>query len=170
MRRLYLLRHAKSSWELAGQMDHARGLTDRGRADTALMTNEMQERGIAPDLIICSSARRTAETLAGLDEAVVREAKVKITDDAYQASTADLLELVRAVKPKHESVMVVGHNPSIHDFAVDLAAGGGDLERMAAKFPTAALAEFDVECEWDQLAPESAELVAFTTPKELRPA
>ena len=150
-------------------MDHARGLTDRGRDDTALMSKYMHKRDIAPDLIICSSARRTQETLAGLAKSVIKDSKVKLTDDAYQANTLDLLELLRAVKPKHDSVMIVGHNPSVHDLAVDLANGGDELERMAAKFPTAALAEFKVDCEWDQLAPEGAELSAFTTPKELRP-
>lgn len=168
MRRLHLLRHAKSSWELAGQLDHARGLTPRGRDDIELISKQLKSSGVSPDLIICSSARRTAETLAGLDASIVKDAKVKITDDAYQASTSDLLELLRAVKPKHDSVMLIGHNPSIHDLAVDLASGGEELEKLAAKFPTAALAEFKFDGDWSELDSDGAELVSFTTPKQLR--
>jgi phosphohistidine phosphatase len=168
VRHLYLLRHAKSSWELAGQLDWERGLLTRGIDDSKLIAGYMFRNNISPDLVICSSARRTKQTLAAVREAIPRDTAVAVTDDAYQASTADLYELVRAAKPSAKSVLLIGHNPSIHDFAVDLAADGPDIERMAAKFPTAALAEFSFDGEWNDLATDGATLDAFTRPKTLR--
>jgi phosphohistidine phosphatase len=168
VRRLYLLRHAKSSWELAGERDHERGLTPRGRDDVALISKFMRKSKIAPDLVICSSARRTTETLGGLDKTIVKHAKIQLTEDAYRASVADLLDLLRTIRPRHRSVLFVGHNPAIHDLAVDLARGGDDLQRMATKFQTAGLAEFAFDGGWSRLGPDGAELVAFTAPKQLR--
>lgn len=168
MKRIYLLRHAKASWELAGQLDYERGLTERGHADCELMAATIAERRIAPELILCSGARRARETLAGVASALPKRSQILYEDAIYRASALDLLRVLSATPAAIESVMLVGHNPSIHDLAVEIAAEGRELDAMAGKFPTAALAELQFESEWHELAADSCELVAFIRPKQIK--
>lgn len=168
MKRLQLLRHAKSSWELAGQLDYERGLTDRGRDDCALIAEFIREHGIEPDLIICSGARRTRATLEGVAPGLPKDARVEFTDDLYRASLEKFLAVLQDIDPEARSVMVIGHNPSIHDVGVEISAESDELVRMAAKFPTCALAEFEFHGKWSKLSTDDAELKRFTTAKQLR--
>lgn len=168
MRRLYLLRHAKSSWELAGQLDFERGLTERGEDDLALISGLIVERGIVPDFIFCSGARRARDTLKGVAKALPSSAHVEYTDAIYQASTKDLLDVLRGVPAKYNSVLLVGHNPAMHDLSVEIGRESEELVRVAAKFPTAALAEFELDGEWADLGEDTADLTRFTRPKQLR--
>lgn len=168
MKHLYLLRHAKSSWVLAGQLDYERGLTERGWNDLELISELILERKIAPDFIYCSGARRTRDTLQGVAHALPRDAKVEFEDAIYQARTKDLLDVLRGVPKKRKSVLLIGHNPSIHDLSVEIARESEDLERVAAKFPTAALAEFTYDGDWADLGTDAVDLTQFTTPKQLR--
>jgi phosphohistidine phosphatase len=92
---------------------------------------------------------------------------VSIEDGLYGASSGGLLERLREVPEDLESVMLVGHQPAIQELALDLAGDGAELARVRAKFPTAALATLLFAGEWSELAPGSAELVAYVKPKEL---
>jgi phosphohistidine phosphatase len=168
MRRLYLLRHAKSSWELAGQLDYERGLTERGADDLVLISQLIRDHEIAPDFIFCSGARRARDTLKGVAKAMPSDAQVEYTDAIYQASARDLLMVLRGVPAKYNSVLLVGHNPAIHNLSVEIARESEELVRLAAKFPTAALAEFQLDCAWADVGADSAELMRFTRPKQLR--
>ncbi|MGH2959276.1 MAG: SixA phosphatase family protein [Solirubrobacterales bacterium] len=168
MKRLYLLRHAKSSWDLAGELDFERGLTEHGWNDCALMAELIQERGIVPDIVICSGATRARETLRGVAKAFPLNTLVEYEDAVYRATTEDLLEVLHEVPAKHEAVMLIGHNTSVHDLAVEISRESEELVRVATKFPTAALAEFEVDGEWADLGEDSAELTHFTRPKQLR--
>ncbi len=168
MRRLYLLRHAKSSWKLAGQLDYERGLTERGEDDLELISELIRENEIAPDFIFCSGARRARDTLKAVAKALPSDAQVEYTDAIYQASTRDLLLVLQGVPATYNSVLLVGHNPSIHDLSVEIARESEELVRLAAKFPTAALAEFEFDGEWAELAENSTGLTRFTRPKQLR--
>lgn len=168
MPQLLLLRHAKSSWELGGDLDWERGLTERGADDLKLMNAYMTQRGLAPDKILCSTARRARESLKGVATVLPPGALAEFTDDIYQATAIELLGLLQSVEGEPNAVLMVGHNPSIHDLAVDLADGTGDLTEMAGKFPTAALAEFEFDGSWDKLDSGGAALTAFTRPKQLR--
>lgn len=168
MKRLYLLRHAKSSWELAGQLDYERGLTERGESDCKLIAGVMKQHGIAPDVVVCSGARRTRETLEGVAGALNKNTPVEFTDDLYRADVSDFLGVLQNIDPDADSALVIGHNPSIHDTAVEIAADGDQLERMAAKFPTCAIAELSFKGKWSKLGADDAELTAFVTPKQLR--
>jgi phosphohistidine phosphatase len=168
MHHLYLLRHAKSSWALAGELDYERGLTERGQTDCKLIAGEIEDRGIAPGLVICSGATRARETLDLVAPALPPETRIEYDDAVYQATVESLAGVLRKVPEQTESVMLVGHNPSIHDFAVDIAADGDELERLAAKFPTCALAEFEFDGGWAELGTDSATVTAFIAPKQLR--
>jgi phosphohistidine phosphatase len=166
VKRLFLLRHAKSSWDDPGLDDRDRPLAPRGRRASELIAGHLRREGIAPSLVLCSSARRTRQTLERVIPAL-DASDVSIEDGLYGASSGGLLERLREVPEDIESVMLVGHQPAIQELALDLAGDGAELARVRAKFPTAALATLLFAGEWSELAPGSAELVAYVKPKEL---
>ncbi|MFT4050014.1 MAG: histidine phosphatase family protein [Solirubrobacterales bacterium] len=170
MRRLYLLRHAKASWELAGDLDYGRGLTERGFADCELMRGPIKKLPAAPELVLCSGARRARETLDGVAPALPKDTRIEYDDRIYQASVERLIKVLREVPSETGAVLMVGHNPSMHDVAVELAADGPELDGMAGSFPKAALAVLEFEDPWTELASDSAELTQFIRPKTLRKA
>ncbi len=94
--------------------------------------------------------------------------EVRIERGLYGASSEDLMQQLRAVPDDAESVMLVGHQPAIQELALDLAGRGSELERVRAKFPTAALATLAFAGEWSELGHRSAELVAYVRPKQLK--
>ncbi len=162
---LYLLRHAKSSWEDPELPDRERPLAPRGRRDAKRIGKHLGRLKIAPALVLCSSAARTQETL-GLLRPALSGAAVSVEEGLYGASAKTLLERVREVPDGLGSVLLIGHNPGLHDLALVLASSGADLERLEAKFPTAALATLAVR-RWSNLGPRDAELVAYVVPKQL---
>src|SRR5262245_5412800 len=120
MKRLYLLRHAKSSWDDESLADHDRPLSARGRRAADAIGTYLREHGIEPELILCSSSTRTRETLAriGLDGEIER--------DLYGASASELLARVSELPPSLGSVMLIGHNPGMHDLALGLTGEPAD--------------------------------------------
>jgi phosphohistidine phosphatase len=167
MKRLYLLRHAKSSWDEPTLVDHERPLAPRGRRAVKVMAKHLRREGIAPQLVLCSSSRRTRQTLTRIAPGLGKSADVQIRSKLYAASAPELLEVLREVPDGVESVMVIGHNPGIQDLALSLARDGPQITRVRGKFPTAALATLEFRAAWRELAPGSAELVSFVKPKEL---
>lgn len=164
---LSLLRHAKAAQPVAGQLDFDRGLTERGRKDVARMAHSVARA--APDLALVSSSVRTRETW----EIVAREAGLApglMTERALYLCRADaMVARLREIPDEFGSVVVVGHNPCLHEVALWL--GGVDDGRAMAdlrvKFPTAALATFEVEASWAKLGPDRARLERFVTPRGL---
>jgi phosphohistidine phosphatase len=168
---LSLLRHAKSSWSDPVASDRERGLAPRGLADAPLMGKAMAERGIVPELVLCSSARRTRDTLALVLPELRVEPKVVYEDALYHATAEEMLDRLRAIQPGANRVMLVGHNPEIHSFALDLVGSGskGYQERLRSKYPTAALAVINFDAGvWKSVAVNSGSLSLFLTPKDLR--
>jgi phosphohistidine phosphatase len=172
MRQLLLLRHAKSSWDDAAQSDHARTLNASGQLAASAMGGALRTRGLAPDLVLVSSARRTLQTLDALepwDEAPL----IEQMDGLYLASAPQILSILRRVNETVRSVMVIGHNPGLHDVAMVLAgahalsANTPPAARLAGGFPTGALAEFTVAAHWAELGEGSGRLVRFLGPKDL---
>lgn len=167
---LLLLRHAKSSWKDPGLADHDRPLAGRGRRAAKLMARYLRHNRITPTLVLCSSALRARQTLERIAPAhrPVAERKVQIDPGLYLASGEDLLDRLRKVGERTASVMLIGHNPGIEDLARRLAGGeGAELGRMAAKFPTGALAVLELHGRWRELTPGQCRLVAFVTPGDL---
>jgi phosphohistidine phosphatase len=167
VKRLFLLRHAKSSWDDPGLDDHDRPLAPRGRRASGLIAEHLRRARIGPVLVLCSSARRTRETLERVMPAL-DPVKVRIERELYGASSEDLLQRLREVPDEVESVMMVGHQPAIQELALHLAGEGSELERVRAKFPTAALATLTFAGEWSGLGHRSAELIAYLKPKQLQ--
>lgn len=166
MKRLLLLRHAKSSWDDPSLADHERPLAPRGHRAAEWMAEYLRSSVPHPDLVLCSSALRTRETLDRMSKAF-GDAEVVVDDDLYGASHDLLLERLRGVADRFETVAVIGHNPGVHDLAIALAGSGEGLGRMRAKFPTGALAVLTFDGPWGELAPGDGRLEAFVTPKDL---
>ncbi len=166
MRHLYLLRHAKSSWEDPGLADRDRPLATRGRKAVTKVARHLRAEGIRPELVLCSSATRARETLEGLTEAL-GGADVTLDDGLYAAEADQLLERLRRVPDGIGSVMLIAHNPGLQDLAIDLASSGPDLERVREKFPTGALATIGLAGSWHDLAPGLGVLESLVVPRDL---
>lgn len=172
MKLLYLLRHAKSAAAEVGQDDHARPLTGRGRRAAVRIGDYLAARGETPDLVLCSSSRRTRETLDHVLDRLGARPRVSIEPELYLAGCDRLLARVRELPDQAERAMLVGHHPGIADLAERLATRGPDALRagLAEKFPTAALAILRLEgSQWRDAGP-GARLEAFILPRELAPS
>jgi phosphohistidine phosphatase len=167
VKQLLLLRHAKSSWEDSELADHDRPLAPRGRRAAKLIAKHLRRQGIAPELVLCSSAARTRETLELIAPALGDGVPVQIEDQLYAASEQALLERVRAVEDGIESLLLIGHNPGVQQLALLLARSGEEVAALARKYPTAALATLEFNGRWRELGERRAELTGFVTPKEL---
>jgi len=166
MKRLYLLRHAKSSWDDPGLRDHERPLAPRGRRAAAKLGDHLRTEGVRPELVLCSSAVRARETLERISDAL-GEAEVHVERDLYAADAAELLERLREVADTIGSVLMIAHNPGLQDLALELARTGGDLPRLREKLPTGSLATLAFEGGWRDLAPGAATLLALVVPRDL---
>ena len=114
MKRLYLLRHAKSSWKDTSLPDHDRPLSGRGRRAAKAIARHLREQDLEPQLVLCSTARRARETLERIQPAL-GAATVEFEHDLYAASADALLERLRRVPDTVASVMLIGHNPGLQD-------------------------------------------------------
>jgi len=168
-KRLFLLRHAKSSWDDPGLDDHERPLAPRGRRAVEVLGEHLRDNDIHPALVLCSSSRRTRETLDG----VAPGGETLIEAELYHADAEQLLERLRQVSDDVESVMVIGHNPTMQITALRLSdANGSDGDgshraQISQKFPTGALATLSFDCRWSELGPGCARLVDYVQPKAI---
>lgn len=170
MRQLLLLRHAKSSWDDPKLSDHARPLNLRGRAAAGAMARAMRGLGLAPDVVLVSSARRTLQTLEAL-EPWEDTPLVEPMDALYLASADEMLGVLRQASPAARCLLLLGHNPGLHELAVRLA-GPGDVadpqaSKLAASYPSGALAEFAVSVPWSELGQDGVRLTRFLAPSDL---
>jgi phosphohistidine phosphatase len=175
MRQLLLLRHAKSSWDDPRLSDHARPLNARGKRAAQAIAEAMHTLGLVPDVVLVSSARRTLQTLEALTP-IEGGPIIEPMDELYLAPWPRLLELLRGVPETARSVLLVGHNPGMHELAMALAGpagmaapseGGPMAQRLARGYPTGALAEFTIASAWRMLEPGSGRLVRFLAPGDL---
>ena len=161
MKRVWLLRHLKSSWDEPGLTDHDRPLGPRGRKAGKHVRQWLAEHDVRPDLVLCSTALRTRATL-DLVAPALGAPVVEIEGGIYHAWEADLVERLRCVAPDYEAVLIIGHNPGLHELAMLLAPPG------PAEFPTGALAELRIDVDgWKNLQPGGGELVQLVVPREL---
>ncbi len=171
LKTLYLFRHGKSSWDDPALADFARPLTGRGRRAARLMGEHMAREKWKPDLVLCSSAVRARQTLEFAQRAWSSpKPEVRFQRNLYMADADALLQLTRQLDDQASSVLLVGHDPGIRDLAVLLAGKAEDvyLDRLARKFPTAALAVLSFPFRrWDKISAESGKLISFVRPKDL---
>lgn len=168
---LALLRHAKSSWGDPGVADFDRPLNERGRLAAPLMGKVISDLKLVPDLILCSSAMRTRQTLDLLLPELMPwpSRRIRHLEEIYHGSPLRMLELIHEASPHASTILLVGHNPGLHVLAVSLVGSGESIarERLSRKYPTAALAVLDFEgSKWSNVAPEMGCLRSFITPKD----
>jgi phosphohistidine phosphatase len=168
VRRLHLLRHAKSSWDDPTLRDRDRPLAPRGRKATTRIARWARKHDVRPQLVVSSNAVRARETLQRvLPDLGEPEAWFEVT--LYAASAETLLERVRALPDEVEEAMLVGHNPGLGQLLLLLAEPGELRERAEAKVPTGALATLEADVAyWSELEPGGARLVSFVVPRELK--
>jgi phosphohistidine phosphatase len=155
MATLIVLRHAKSAHGL-GMPDIERPLNDRGRRDAASAGKHLRAEGLVPDLVLCSAADRTRQTLDRLG--LGAESEIRYEPGIYRNDVDTLFELVRQVSAA-EIVLVIGHNPSAHQFVMDLI--GADVDA----FPTSACAVLTIEEPWADLGSGAGRLTSYWTPR-----
>ena len=166
--RLWLLRHAKSSWDDPDLDDEDRPLAPRGERAADRMRDLLEEADIRPELVLCSSALRARQTLARVLVSLGTALEVRIEPALYTFEHAVLLDRLSRVSADVTSVMLVGHNPAIQELAVRVADRGGRLDDLSRKYPTAGLAEIAFGSgSWDTLADRPGELTRFVMPREL---
>ncbi len=169
-RLIYLFRHAKSSWADPELRDFERPLAPRGERALEKMRHYMAFADVAPDLVLCSPAARTRQTLAGILPALGEDVTVRFDRAMYMLGTRGLLNRLRQAPDDRTSVMLIGHNPGLHALALDLAGGGDEkaLAQMREKFPTGALATLVWRGRsWAEIGPGTCELHSFVVPRQL---
>jgi phosphohistidine phosphatase len=170
MRRLMLLRHAKSDWSRPGARDHERMLAPRGREAAPRIGAYMVHHGLNPDLVLCSTATRARETWDLVAKAFTQKPALVFDERVYEAGANALFEIVKETKSSVHALLVTGHNPALHDFAQRLIASGDTdaRARLTEKFPTGALAVIDFAVDdWRKLHPRSGRLDRLVVPRTL---
>ncbi|OEJ32701.1 SixA phosphatase family protein [Streptomyces subrutilus] len=170
VRRLVVLRHAKSAWP-PDVPDAERPLGPRGLRDAPAVGRWLRGAGCVPDRVLCSPARRTRRTWDLVAAEAGLAAPVAYEERAYGASAGELLDLVRETPARVGTLLLVGHNPGLQELVL-LLAGGGEasaLEQAAVKFPTSAIAVLDLPGPWASLAPGDARLTGLVVPRGAKP-
>jgi phosphohistidine phosphatase len=161
VKRVWLLRHTKSSWADPRLSDHDRPLAPRGRKAAKRIARWTSDNDVRPELVLCSTALRARTTL-DLILAGLGRPEVEIETGLYHASAADLLRRLRAVPESVADVLLIGHNPALHELTCVLAPPGPEA------FPTGALAELQLAIEsWPDVRPGCAQLPGFVVPRSL---
>jgi phosphohistidine phosphatase len=170
MHRLFVLRHAKSSWGNSYLADHDRPLAPRGRRAADALAEHVATIGPAPTLVLCSTARRAQDTLAPVRERLPDRTDVLVEAELYGATAPELLARLRRVPEDTPDVLLVGHNPGLEDLVRGLGRDGdpGLIGRVRSKFPSGALATLAFGGSWTDLGSEPATLEAFVVPGDLQ--
>jgi phosphohistidine phosphatase len=175
MRRLILLRHAKTERDAPTGKDHDRRLEERGRSDAGAIAGWLEQHHLVPDQVLVSTATRTRQTwdvLAGLFPAQA-EPQVEFVPELYSASASQLLQAIHEVSAGINKLMLIGHNPGLHELALALTCTCHDAERrhLANNMPTAAVVVIDFPiADWADATFGTGKLQHFVSPKLLREA
>lgn len=170
MKRLYLLRHVKSSWDDPSLPDFDRPLSKRGRRAGTAMGRHMADNGLLPSVVLSSTARRARDTWRQVSAEWNEPPKPRFDDRLYMADPGTMLDLLAELPDDADRVMMIGHNPGMAALALELAATTrtATLARMRTKYPTGGLAIFDLAIErWPAIAPHCGKLIDFVTPRDV---
>lgn len=170
MRQIFLLRHAKSSWDDPSLDDFERGLNNRGRKSARAMAKYLAKAHMRPAMILCSAAVRTRATYE-IIEPKLAGVPVSFENELYEAAKGDLLDRLHRLDDHLASVMLIGHNPGLERLTSFLCAGHGEskaLAHLSEKFPTGALAVLETKSpRWAGLDEGDCRLVEFVRPGDL---
>jgi phosphohistidine phosphatase len=165
-RTLIAVRHAKSSWDHDVE-DHDRPLSGRGRRDADALGRLLVQRGLAPDLVLCSTATRTRETWERAQAVGATAGEVRLVRGIYHAWVPELVRLVRQTPDELGTVLLLGHSPGIPDLVehICIRTDSADWAQLDQKYPTSGLAVVNVPCPWREVGTSTADLVAFAIPR-----
>jgi len=171
MKKLFLLRHAQTlPAAFGGQKDSERKLTPKGQADAMALGASMIKRHLVPDLMLCSTAERTQETLRIVKHAFPRETTTHFLPLLYDASREDLLHLIQNTTNTTENLMIVGHNPTMHEFCALLAQNAPESikNKIMLGYPpgTLTVVDFPTCTAWAKITPELAQVTLYLTPQD----
>jgi phosphohistidine phosphatase len=172
MRRLLLFRHAKAERSFPGTEDSARVLIERGRKDAAKIGAYMASHAFVPDRVLLSPSTRTQQTWKSASGAFKPAPAAQTVERLYNATAHAILALVKETPAAAHGLLVIGHNPGLHDLALMLVASGEieARERLREKLPTSGLVIVDFAFDdWSRLHPQSGRLERFVSPKSLDP-
>ena len=170
MKRLTILRHAKSSWDNPGLEDFNRPLNNRGWKAARAMGRELDKKNAKFDLIIASPAARVRETIDGLKEKLKLNVEIRFEPRMYAATRKMLLEIVHEIEERVHSPLLVGHNPGLQQFLVEITHDDPKKlrRRIKSKFPTGALAAIEFPARrWEDIKDGSGEIAELILSKEL---
>lgn len=174
MKRLILLRHAKSSWDDPVSRDFDRPLNKRGERAALTIGRHAREQGLHFDHLIASPAVRVVETLDKFIEGFGETIDANWDRRIYLASSATLMDVLRDLPDAASDVLMMGHNPGMEDLILALVPDDGSSglrDDVEVKFPTASLAVLDIDVErWEDVGANKAKLISFTRPRDLDPA
>ncbi|HEX6218263.1 MAG TPA: histidine phosphatase family protein [Sphingomicrobium sp.] len=170
MKQLAILRHAKSDWGNPGLTDFDRPLNKRGRKAAKKVGRELNQRGLAFDLVVSSPATRARETVERFCLGFEHPLSVQFEPAIYLASTGALLGVINALPEETGTVLIVGHNPGFHDIVLRLTRedSNGFRHKVGANYPTGAFALIDFPAgKWADVTPASGEIRQVIFPREL---
>lgn len=170
MRRLLLLRHAKAERSAPGASDHDRALIERGRKDAAKIGTYMAAHALAPDRVVISTAARCQQTWKHAGGAFRPAPAATSTEKLYNAAEHAILAAIKDTPAAAHALLVIGHNPGLHELALMLIASGDvdARERLREKLPTCGLVIIDFAFdEWTRLHPHAGRLERFISPRSL---
>jgi phosphohistidine phosphatase len=163
MKQIFLLRHAKSDWSTLGQKDFERPLVKRGINDALLISQYIQDKKHSVDAVFCSSAVRTKETFDLCAHSFnFSIEKATYLDELYFGSVDKAIKLIKGQNNDLSSVLLVGHNPTMHILLEEITG------KTIDSFSTCALAQICIENSWKDLSLKNCELKSFIRPKELK--
>ncbi len=173
MKKLTLLRHAKSGWDVPVARDFDRPLNERGKRGARRMGRYMRDEGLAYDHVLASPAVRVVDTLDELWDGYGRSLSAVLDKRIYLASSATLLDVVQEAPDSAGHILLSGHNPGMEEMILMLipdTAGDELRDAVEEKYPTSALAEMEFDLDrWDDLKARSGRLVRFVRPRDLDP-
>ena len=170
MKRLLCLRHAKSSWDDPALDDHDRPLAPRGHRAAPIVGKYIEQHGLIPDKVLCSSARRARETLDLASAPWPVQPRKEIDRGLYLTGVEATLAILGRSDDRLDTILLVGHNPDMEQLVAMVAKRGDSAGRkaLARKYPTAALAVIDLPLDhWADVAPGTGILERFVIPKDL---
>ena len=167
---LSIVRHAKSSWGDADLRDIDRPLNKRGKRQAQRLGAHLSKLALAPDLILCSPAKRACQTLARMMKGWQHEAEQIIDNRLYLASSGTILSLLEELGKARTHIMVIGHNPGLHMLSHSLAARGNpeELALLREKYPTATFSTIRARTEqWKKFGKVGGKLIYLVPPRQL---
>jgi phosphohistidine phosphatase len=165
MKTLYVVRHAKSSWDDSSLADFDRPLNERGKADAPRMGKRLKEKEIAPDFLLSSPAKRAHSTAKRIAEALnFPKDNIKTDRKLYHADADEILDVVRGIPDKHNSVFIFGHNPGLTDFVNTMIH---DRKEFIDNVPTCGIVAFNIPVDsWKKMEFGKGDFLFFDYPKK----